>query len=167
MEKLIYIKDNSLTKELCEELISLFTSNNNCNDMEITSCNGKLKIVLMNELFKNIRRLNNNYENIVGTTIDIIDNKKKIKFILKRYNNTEEKKDNCTILNNIDDNNELKKLKFIWYLTDNDMEIVFWNTYKIKTSIGKIIIFPFSWLFKYEDLMNKNMNNVVIYGYIY
>jgi hypothetical protein len=121
----------------------------------------------MNELFKNIRRLNNNYENIVGTTIDIIDNKKKIKFILKRYNNTEEKKDNCTILNNIDDNNELKKLKFIWYLTDNDMEIVFWNTYKIKTSIGKIIIFPFSWLFKYEDLMNKNMNNVVIYGYIY
>jgi len=61
----------------------------------------------------------------------------------------------------------IKILNFMWFLNDYDGEIIFWNNYSIKPSIGKLLIFPASWCFPYEELIKINSYVSMISGYIY
>jgi hypothetical protein len=142
-EDFIYENKNSLTKELCEDLLCRFE---NKTEIEISNKYGKLRVYLINELFTNLNKLKNKYENLIGMNmLNIIYNKSQIQFTLKEYCNNEE----IIIINRLGNinNNNVNKLTFIWFLNDCDGDLVFWNNHKIKMSIGKLVVFPFSWCF--------------------
>jgi len=58
-------------------------------------------------------------------------------------------------------------LRFIWFMNDYDGEILFPNNHKIIPKKGKLIIFPASWVFPYEEINNKSAEIIMITGYFY
>ena len=59
-----------------------------------------------------------------------------------------------------------KLFSFVWFLNDCQCEIIFWNEYIVKSSIGKLFIFPISWCFPYEEIGIINTEQYIITGFI-
>jgi hypothetical protein len=58
-------------------------------------------------------------------------------------------------------------LRFIWFMNDYDGVIIFCNNLKIIPKKGKLIIFPASWTFPYEEINNKSSEIITISGFFY
>jgi hypothetical protein len=171
LTKFIYFKHNSITKELCNEVIDIYeTSKLVINDNSIDNSNyyniidsayGKLKAFLKYELSKHLK--------IYETSI----NSKSCKILhLSKNENTKfyireiELKETTTVNQRFNWYNDgVKVLTFMWFL--NDCEICFWDSFPIKISQGMIIIFPSSWCFPYYINKQSNVSNYVIFGDIY
>ena len=165
-ETFIYEKNNSITNELCNDIIEIFVndvSNNNRYNMDYNDEYKKIKRYLTEELKKNIH----SYEKKINGIKDykIID--------IKNYNfvfyieNNNKPNDIINYTNRTTIKNNVKLLMYIWFLTDYDGEITFWNEYKIIPKAGKCIIFPVSWCFPYQELIQLQTKKYIIYGYIY
>lgn len=187
-EIFIYERENSLTNELCADIIDIFDilalrekicfSNNResyYNIMDDTSFK-RISTYLTFELFNNI----DFYKNKIKDSTLIHDNNNKRYVILpsctkfhlfvKKYSFNE----NFNHINNIEINQKVllpffnvKTLYFIWFLNDYCGKMVFWNKYNILPKVGKIVIFPASWVFSYEDIVKLNNNKYIISGYFY
>ena len=184
MEKFIYQKKISLTKELCDEIIEnyeedyenrkyIFIVNKLDTEYELSYLsNNKIKDHLTNELNKNI------IEYISSVNVNLFDNIKYHKFtmIIKKSFYIDNAYNNELDSSNIDIfkvksrvatfTKKISTIAFIWFLTDFDDEIVFWDNYRIKPTTGTLILFPVSWCFPYKEIVSNNAQNYVIYGYI-
>jgi hypothetical protein len=183
-ESLIYIKNNSIPLELCNEIKNKYESEND-------------KVFLQNESYYYISKDNNKWSKLIilltkelNTNLNIFLNKinSKINFdkdqnnnyifeTVKPYNLENnyyfkiEKQEfvfeNTRICKNKKYSQNIKIFKFIWFLDQDDKEIIFWNNYKIDYKIGTLLIFPVSWCFPYEELNKLNTNSYTISGFIY
>jgi len=168
-EDFIYKKKNSITKELCIDIIEIFendVSNNlcNCDNMEYNPQYTTIKQYLKKELKRNIHDYEKEINKIKGYKMFHIE---KCNFVFHiGTNNTS----NSTIsyINRVSvDSTDVKLLMFIWFLNDYDGEIIFWNEHRIIPEVGKCIIFPISWCFPHKELINLQTKKYIIYGYIY
>jgi hypothetical protein len=166
--------DNSITKELCKDIIDKFNSEINNNNINISTI-GDNKEMLIDETFGKIqkyliRELNENifkYRSIFET----VDYKLKLEpastttpIIIKKLRQLE---DEIEIQQKLELNNiEIKKFLFIWFLNDCDGELVFWNDYKIRHKLGRFVLMPISWCFNYYENLNKMDTEYKICGII-
>lgn len=58
---------------------------------------------------------------------------------------------------------------FIWYLNNVECggETLFWDTYKIKPTCGKLVLFPACWTFPHSGQMPISNDKYIITGWIY
>jgi hypothetical protein len=166
-ETFIYEKNNSITEELCTEIIEMFDNNNNINiNTNIDFL--KIKIVLFKELKLNILKYNKKINKIESFNLlnlsNLFINNDNIEFYIDKNNNNNNNNNN-NIFNRLT-NKKFKILFFMWFLNEYDGEICFFNDYKIKPKIGKFIMFPVSWCYNYKEIINIQNNKYMIYGYI-
>jgi len=195
----LYNKNNSITHELCKEIIENFENDYNYNKHLFINYKNeivfeipnnilnypfyyKLKKFLIKEINKNIDLYKNkmnsclyfnnssNYNvpfNVLNTKVINIEStffiKKKI-FI--------ENDNALEYLNKINSavrvrNDNIIILSFVWFLNDVSCELVFWNEYKFKSSVGTLFIYPVSWCFPYEQIIETNQDQYIITGNIY
>jgi hypothetical protein len=171
-ETFIYEKKNSITHELCKDIIEIFETDriiNDCNCYNI-DCNtnyNKIKSYLTKELGKNLNNYNKKIDKIKN--YNMIEKKikncdKKIAFYIEKNKSTY----NFNYINRVSiGSTDIKLLMYIWVLNDYDGEIIFWNEYKIIPKAGSFIMFPISWCFPYEELIDLQNDKYIIYGYIY
>lgn len=63
--------------------------------------------------------------------------------------------------------NNVKILYYIWFLTDYDGILQFPYEHVVFPGKGKLILFPASWMFPYEQINRLDSQIIVISGYIY
>lgn len=185
MEEFIYIKENSLSQDICNKLIEYYITSNKDNVLEIPMM-FNLKISNKDIMF-DIRETIK-YE--LETNLSIYTNQ-----FYECLFNGESLKSNVLIsdifVNNFSDlidkdsyhfdnvlNEESLKdysmprmcriLKFIWYLNDveNGGETEFFGKYKINPQIGKLVIFPTEWFIPYCEKTSSVNNKYTISGWI-
>lgn len=61
---------------------------------------------------------------------------------------------------------EAKKIYYLLFLQDSNVEICFWKNYIIKPKAGTIIIYPASWCFPFTIDINNN-ETYILHGYVY
>jgi hypothetical protein len=60
-------------------------------------------------------------------------------------------------------------ITFLWYLNDihEGGETEFWDSYKIKPTAGKIVLFPSSWTYPHRGKMPISDNKYIITNWLY
>jgi hypothetical protein len=182
----IYEKENSLDRELCQQIINHFENSSMKYD-GVTSAGMNKKIkdttdlhfisepilfkdidtILYNELnvnlFKCIEKINNkcHHLNIINYTDSGFQIQKYIKNTGKYlYHNDSQI------------NFQEKKsrvLTYLWYLNDVEEggETEFFGNYKIKPICGKFVLFPATWTFPHCSNVPKSSDKYIITGWIY
>lgn len=176
-EDYIHVSHNSITSELCSDILNIFERNIIKNNLYIESKNccyeiidtdyNKIRIYLKNELIKNlIKFFQNINKHSINTTILNHSYFEDMTFFIK--------KDKYTSVNNVEINhrfnwnvNGFKMFNFIWFLNDVNGDFVFWNNYRIRPKKGTLIVFPSSWCFPCEQIVKTNSEMNTIYGYLY
>ena len=174
-EDYIHISHNSITDELCDDILTIFENNIIKNDLYIESKNccyeiidtdyKKIRIFLKNELIRNLKEYDKNINKVNNKILnyEVFEN---FKFYIKtdRYLNYE----NYEIQDKFNWNsNGWKVLNFIWFLNDIEGEFIFWNKYNVNPKKGTLIIFPSSWCFPYKQIIKICSKMNIIYGYLY
>ncbi len=189
-EHFIYEISNSITSELIDDILTQYKSNDSydlSNNSFIISRFSMPKIYnyLQNELQRHLVRYVNHINKLCIIKKDgFIDSNYKI-----LHNITTESFSIFTLNHNIYDSDNVRRLisakrmvfdlvtnslvtnvkvlHFIWFLNDFDGTITFWNHFSITPSAGKLLIFPSSWCFPFEELVKMNSVVFTISGYIY
>lgn len=156
-ETFIYQKYNSITNELCEDIIEIYNNTSDKNYIQYSSEFSKIKKYLINVLKQYLLA----YKKKINTCKIFNFNFDLCNFII------EDSKSH----NNIHYLHKFSKTTphhfiYIWFLNDYDGQIIFFNDYKIIPKMGLFLLFPISWCFPYEELIKLNENRYIIYGYI-
>jgi hypothetical protein len=191
---LIYQKQQSITKELCDDIIFLYDNEEEKNKYHgetAVGVNKKIKdtvdfLIPENEKWKKIhkylndeltenlknykKQLNNYYLlnteqfNLINETLLRLN-----PFMIQKY----ECKTGKYIYHN-DFHIETKTQKYrvityLWYLNtvEKGGETEFWDNYKIKPTAGTLIFFPASWLFPHRGCVPLSSDKYIITGWIY
>lgn len=187
---LLYVKDGSLSSELCNDMINLFEQSDgrydgltagglskhikDTTDFIITDGGthwDKFNKLLSKELNNNVKeyvtkyskQVNDTYR-IFATTYLTTDSMQ-----LQKYNKNIGK----YIYHNdyICDwkNNKMRQLTFIWYLNDVEEggETEFWSKYRIKPEAGKLVLFPASWTFPHRANIPISNDKYIITGWLW
>ena len=180
-ETFIFEKNNSITTELCNDIIDLYDINKydiidlyDINKYDIIDLydinkydnydkfiNAKVTKFLHNELKANLCKYRKSLNKINNYNIINIKNLKCSLFIkkIKLINET-------IYTKRFSETNNIKIFMYIWFLNDYDGEIIFWNDYRITPKCGKFIVFPVSWCFPYHEIIRSDANKYILYGYI-
>ena len=173
----IYEKNNSMPYDLCNDIIDIYENSeykklNKKHSIHSDSHFTKLRAFLIKELIKNMNEYIKTINKKSKCTLLKNDNIKfnMLSFFIKNIKIMKEVSNQEALpikLSNRVKNNQIKKLMFVWFLNDYDGEIIFCNEYNIKPKCGKILIFPVSWCFPYEEIIKLEEDKYIIYGYIY
>jgi len=187
-DEYIYVKPNSLTNEICDELIHLFendlsefvirgvTLNNTLSDIKQTF---DLKLTINNnihdhhlftELNSNINKYFDSITNKYCKGILGITNAKDNGFQIQKYNRGEGyykyHHDSC----HSNDKTQTRIIAFIWYLNsvDEGGETEFFNgKIKIKPEKGKLLLFPATWTYIHRGNMPLSHDKYIVTGWLY
>ena len=182
----IYEKENSLNRELCQQIINYFETSSFKNDgVTQAGLNKEIKdttdlhfamepvlfkdidSILWNELSKNL------YEYIEKI------NKNCFHLTAKKYTDTGFQiqkyiKNTGKYVYHHDSKIEFEEkqnriLTFLWYLNDVEEggETEFFGSYKIKPKCGKIVLFPSTWTFPHCGKTPISSDKYIITGWIY
>ena len=195
LTSLIYLNPDSISKQLCDEIIHLYENENdkyngitagglNKNVKDTLDFNipneepwTKIKDFLEVELKKNLKmyidQLNShNFENENSSvTFKFFDNILCYTktFMIQRYI----KQVGRYIYHNDFDINTNEKsyriITFLWYLNtvEEGGETEIWGTHKIKPEAGKLLLFPSCWTFPHTGKMPISDNKYIITGWLY
>lgn len=195
MEELIYINKNSLSRELCEEIIEMFENNELCNKIKSKGCIVSGVNTLVKDTYDVCLPINSD-DNEINNVIDVLarelnTNIFKYNEFLKKYNINIEK--NTFFLqyetfqiqkyiknigkftyheDSMIDFNEYKYRVFtyLWYLNDVEEggETEFLNNkIKVKPEAGKLILFPACWTFPHKGHMPISNNKYIVTGWVF
>lgn len=198
MDKFIYINENSISSQLCNDIKDLFEEYKEKHN-DGTTIGGinksikdtsdyvipfnpdkkweKISDFLSKELTKNLSKYIKNLNNMINEDenynmkFNILDAKflQYDNFMVQKYVKTEGKyiyhNDSFVDFNK----NRYRVITYIWYLNDveNGGETIFWDNYKIKPKIGKMVLFPSCWSFPHTGKMPISDNKYIITGWIY
>ena len=167
LNKQTFIYDNpkSISDEICKSIIEIYEEESiesiNYN-MSITPKYRTIQKYLTGELYQNIIKYTKRINILQKYKLFDVKNLN-INFIFYIQKNSSKE---INIIDRYSDKN-IKLLMFIWFLNDYDGELVFFNEYKIKPKVGKLVIFPVSWCFPYKELIHMESKKYIIYGFIY
>jgi hypothetical protein len=195
--KFIYRNNESLSPEICKEIIEIFEASNkkyngctiggvqksikNTTDLLMGDSEwDKINILLRNELYYNLKKhlsklntsedFKSKYNN---TTVDDykinFDNISIDQFMTQKY-----KANDGRYVYHTDSLIELSKsrsrfMTYLWYLNDvvEGGETTFYGEYQIKPTTGKLILFPSCWTFPHCGKMPVSSDKYIITGWIY
>jgi hypothetical protein len=177
-EDFIFEKNNSMTKGLCADMIDAIKKMNDIElnfDLLYEEKWNKAKLFIINELGScideyskklSVRTMNQDNYKILSFDRNSIDRPScSIKKYIYRGDICEY---GVEVVNKIISKKYIsKKLIYIWFMNDYDGEIIFWNNHKIIPKAGKLIIFPVSCCFPYQEMIKPDTDKYVITGYIY
>jgi hypothetical protein len=187
-DEYIYIKYNSLSSEICDDLIRLFetdlsymvvpgvTANNSVSDIKQTL---DLKIQREHnpyddDIFKELNLNINYYFNSIITRYRMniigLSNLNDSGFQIQKYirETGQYKYHNDFTHSKI--NNQMRMITFLWYLNtvDEGGETEFFNgRIKIKPEKGKLILFPSTWTYIHRGNMPISSDKYILTGWIY
>jgi len=186
--ELMYVNENSLSKELCDEMIQLFeTSSDRYIGTTASGVNANIKdttdlVITDNPEWSKIsdtlsRELNNNIQEYVTKYNQMFDNytifhqcELQIPSMqMQKYN---KKVGNYVYHNDFDYNVKhslVRQLTFLWYINDVDEggETEFWSKYNIKPKAGKLVLFPAHWTYPHSAKKPISNDKYVITGWIW
>jgi len=178
-EDFIFEKNNSMTNDLCADIIDAIKKLNDIElnfDLLYEEKWNKAKTFIINELSLcidtyskklRIKTINKDNHQILSFDKKCIY---KPNCCIKKYVYREDIFENSIeLVNKVISKNIIlsKKLVYIWFLNDYDGDIIFWDNYKITPRAGKLIIFPVSFCFPYQEMIKPDTYKYVIIGYIY
>jgi len=190
MNELIYVTYNSLSVELCHEMINMFELEDrryegltiggvnkhvkDTTDFSITSAGlhwDRFNKTLSRELARCIKHYVKTYSDQLGPSYNIFDTNSLVtdNMQLQKYNKGVGK---YTYHNDYlcdFDGKKMRKLTFLWYLNDVDDggETEFWSNCKIKPETGKLILFPASWTHPHRAHVPISSDKYIITGWLY
>ena len=192
-----YINENSLSKELCFDILNLFENENKYEGITAGGLNksvkdttevqipqnsksplfNKLRTLLDKELSNNIKKYVNNINNFVSEHEENSENKFKIFNDFLSYDTMQiqkyDKQKGRYVYHHDFIIQEKEKryrvITFIWYLNNVEEggETEFWSEYKIKPTAGKLVLFPASWTFPHRGKMPISNDKYIITGWVY
>lgn len=192
-----YINENSLSKELCFDILNLFENENKYEGITAGGLNksvkdttevqipqnsksplfNKLRTLLDKELSNNIKKYVNNINNFVSEHEENSENKFKIFNDFLSYDTMQiqkyDKQKGRYVYHHDFIIQEKEKryrvITFIWYLNNVEEggETEFWSDYKIKPTAGKLVLFPASWTFPHRGKMPISNDKYIITGWVY
>lgn len=185
-DKYVYIDENSLSPDICENIINKFNNNPSnkrkgvcgggyntnikCStDFTISHCNEDWKDIY-SILLSNLHNSITNYENQINNNIYshfINTYLKSTVFQLQHY-----KKNNGKFTYHTDsrfdfEKKEERKLVYMWYLNDVDVggETDFID-FNIKPTTGKLVLFPSTWTYPHCANIPISNDKYIITGWI-
>ena len=192
MDQFIYTNKNSISKELCEDIIELYNENLHLTykgriqkgyDPEVKDfldflidkyidSNPKWKKIhdiLIKELYDNLK----NYSiNINNNILKIVHPNSVVRIGTAQIQKYEKNKGKYIYHNDsqiLYEQKEHRILTFLWYLNDveegGETEIL--GTIKIKPETGKILLFPADWTFPHCGKMPISNDKYIITGWVY
>ena len=188
MENLIYLENNSLPNELCEEIIEMFENDDSQYEgVTAAGLNKDIKdsqdlVIPMNDkwskivevLTKELHRNLNLYIKSLKTDLKdyAIFSKNFLyenSFQIQRY-----QKNVGKYIYHHDhdirfDQKDHRVITYLWYLNtvEEGGETELWKTIKVKPEEGKLLLFPASWTFPHSGLMPKSNDKYIITGWLY
>lgn len=188
MNDLIYINKNSLSPELCNDMINMFeleehryqgcTINGvdkdvkDTTDFQLNNSNGShwnnINRTLSKEINYNVKeyvvknKVNDTY-NLFQTECLSIEGMQIQKYEknVGKYVYHQDSKCDFT-------NRKIRKLTFIWYLNDvtEGGETEIWSKYNIKPEAGKLVLFPANWTFPHTGKVPISNDKYIITGWL-
>lgn len=192
-----HINENSLSKELCIDIIKLFENENKYPGSTMSGINkdikdtmevliptnsksplfNKIRKLLDKELNDNVKKYVNNINNFVTNSEENSDHKFKIFSNFLSYDTMQiqkyDKQKGRYVYHHdfmIDETEKkYRVITFIWYLNNVEQggETEFWKDYKIKPTAGKLVLFPSSWTFPHRGKMPISDDKYIITGWVY
>lgn len=186
-EILIYENENSLSRELCRDIIELFENDEDngkypgvtgsglnknikdTTDLIITNysrwenVNSCLKKELQKNIIDYIKRINSKISSPVMRDQSL----ETFSMQMQKYNKNVGK-----YIYHIDsriENNKTRVITFLWYLNDvtDGGETEIWNYLKIKPTAGKLLLFPACWTFPHRGNMPISSDKYIITGWLW
>ena len=196
MKHFIYENEHCLSKELCNEIISIvessperqypgFTLNHykknnpasvnsafkNTIDMDLfTALPSCISTILVDEIYSNISNYYSTLDPNNKFNFNLLHKNKRIyTLLLHKY-----KKNDGMFIYHTDNHinletNEYRILNYLFYLNDvsEGGETEFFGYYKIKPTAGKLVIFPSEWFFPHTGKIPISNDKYVIAGWVY
>lgn len=187
IQNLLYINENSLSKELCDEIIDKYENEGECRKKGVTSggFNPNIKNTLDFGIFKNqkweiihktlYQEIARNLQKYIDkNSFDNYDNKiinGKLwyeTFMIQRYTKCEGRYAYHEDFS-VNNDKSYRVLTYLWYLNDIDEggETEFFGNFKIKPRAGKLVIFPASWTYPHTGLIPISNDKYILTGWIY
>ena len=187
----LYIKKNSISRELCNDMINLFEQeddryegvvgnnsivNKNVKDTtDFVISNGgerwnKINKTLNKELTNNVNEYlrncnntmrDNEYQYLSGGLVRHLMQMQKYYKNVGKFSYHEDSK--VDFINKSD-----RKITFMWYLNDvtEGGETEFWSSYNIKPEAGKLVLFPADWTFPHTAKVPISNNKYIVTGWL-
>jgi predicted 2-oxoglutarate/Fe(II)-dependent dioxygenase YbiX len=188
-EDLFYINENSLSKELCEEIINLYELEGNMRAKGETARGYNPNIKDSLDFIINNHTYNEKWNTIYKTLqVEVSRNlqryieknsfKKHIiisgslfyeTFMIQRYTKGEGKyiyHEDFSVNYN---EKSYRVLTYLWYLNDVEEggETEFFGNMKVKPRAGKLILFPASWTYPHSGLVPISSDKYIVTGWIF
>lgn len=180
----IYTYKESLSQELCKDIINLFEQEKNVPgttrrgftptikntmDFDILNCHSNNNWTAITKLLHaEIQRHFIIYKEL---TFNLFSN---TKFSVSEMNIQKYNKNDGFYKYHVDElidytNNKSRTLVFMWYLNDivDGGETEFWEQYRIKPETGKFVFFPATWTFPHTALPPLSCNKYIITGWLW
>lgn len=186
---LVYINKNSLSKELCVDIINLFENDPKCysgvthsglnpmikdtTDLIITRSGPqwkKMNKVLTKELKMNVEKYISTFENKIDHTYKwCSSNLTTDAMQMQKYDKNKGKYVYHQDYSCDWKNKKMRKLTFLWYINDVEEggETEFFGNHKIKPEAGKLILFPASWTCPHRGKMPISDDKYIITGWLW
>lgn len=187
---LLYVKEYSLSPEICYDMINLFEQSNgrydgvtasglnkqikDTTDMVITSAGShwsRINNLLSKELSRNVKeyvqqhdgRFNEPYQ-IFGANFLSTDSMQLQKYSKNIGKYIYHQDFACDW-----ENRKMRHLTFLWYLNDVEEggETEFWSKYRVKPQAGKLVLFPASWTFPHRGNVPLSNDKYIVTGWLW
>ena len=182
MKELLYIKNNSISNDLCDKIIKTFEIDKNIDRFYKLAIHADVKTEewrnIKDEIVENIESHIKIYNSTINhkNAYEYAINKRfslKLFDINKFYQNDKTMGDPYSICKHKSDFNVFGSkqtvLTFIYFLNDviEGGELEFYNFHKINAEKGKLVIFPTDWFFANKYTVAISSNSYVMKGQIY
>ena len=190
---LIYTKHNSLSKEICSDIIDLFELQEQgkrpglqgmgnvdrnikyTTDYTITDGGPEwtdINTLLKKELGNNLEKYLTNFRSSIKNPNYVLYNTNYLSLELmqaQKYNKGVGKYIMHDDFRCDWDCRKFRQLTFIWYLNDvcEGGETEFFSNYHIKPDTGKLVLFPAHWTFPHSGKMPISNDKYIITGWLY
>lgn len=187
----LYIKKNSISRELCNDMINMFEQEDDryegvCGNNSIVNKNvkdttdfvisnggerwDKINKTLNKELTNNVNEYLKNCNNTMRNTKyqylsgGLAHNSMQMQKYYKNVGKFVYHEDSQVDFINKSD----RKITFMWYLNDvtEGGETEFWCSYNIKPEVGKLVLFPADWTFPHTGKVPISNNKYIVTGWL-
>lgn len=196
-DQLLYVNTNSLSKDLCKDLIQFFENDRDRYGYDGLTAGGmnkdvkdttdlvlsqlthirpwnKVHKLLTNELQYNIAEYMKNVSDNLGENNDgysILQSPKLLipSMQMQKYNKNVGKYVYHNDYQCDFNKKKMRQITFLWYINDVEEggETQFWENIKVKPTAGKLVLFPAHWTYPHKANVPISDDKYIITGWVY